>query len=116
MLILNLAFYSGSIKDAYILFGGAWNTKGVGNIKLPIYGILQRNGSIRLPLVYFGEFATRLVQNPVITFDEFYEYVNKKQKIKLGKLKIKRKNQRQLRNEYNNLILNSFNKYVPKIS
>jgi len=87
---LNLAFYNGSIKDAYILFGGAWNTKGVGNIKLPIYGILQRNGSIRLPLVYFGEFATRLVQNPVITFDEFYEYVNKKQKIKLGKLKIKK--------------------------
>ena len=83
-------FYNGSIKDAYIIFGGAWNTKGAGNIKLPIYGILQRNGSIRLPLVYFGEFATRLVQNPVITFDEFYEYVNKKQKIKLGKLKIKK--------------------------
>ncbi len=86
---LNLAFYRNTVNEAYILFGGAWNTKGQGGIKLPIYGILQRNGSIRLPLVYFGEFANRLIQNPLTTFDKFYEYVNKKQKIKLGKLKIK---------------------------
>jgi len=88
---LNLAFYSNSIKDAYIILGGAWNTKRSDGIKLPIYGILQRNGSIRLPLAYFGEFSERLVQNPLTTFNEFYEHVNKKQKIKLGKLKIKKK-------------------------
>jgi len=43
---LNLAFYKNTVKDAYILMGGAWNTKGQDGIKLPIYGIFQRNGSI----------------------------------------------------------------------
>ena len=88
---LNLAFYNGPINEAYIILGGAWNTKRQDGIKLPIYGILQRNGSIRLPLVYFSDFKARLSQNPLTSFDEFYEYVNKKQKIKLGKLKIKGK-------------------------
>ena len=88
---LNLAFYNGSVNEAYIILGGAWNTKRQDGIKLPIYGILQRNGSIRLPLVYFSDFKARLTQNPLTSFDEFYEYVNKKQKIKLGKLKIKGK-------------------------
>jgi hypothetical protein len=88
---LNLAFYNGSVDEAYIILGGAWNTKRQDGIKLPIYGILQRNGSIRLPLVYFSDFKARLIQNPLTSFDELYEYVNKKQKIKLGKLKIKAK-------------------------
>jgi hypothetical protein len=87
---LNLAFYKNTVKDAYILMGGAWNTKGQDGIKLPIYGIFQRNGSIRLPLAYFGDFASRLTQNPLTTFDEFYTYVNKRQQIKLKGIKIKK--------------------------
>ena len=76
-----MAFYRNKIKEAYILFGGAWNTKGPGGFKLPIYGILQRNGSIRLPLVYFGEFGDRLKQNPLTTFEEFYVHITSHMRI-----------------------------------
>ena len=69
---LNIAFYKGSdIQNVYVIFGGAWNTKKSGNIKLPIYGIMQRNGSIRLPIAYFGDFGKRLIQNPITTFDQY---------------------------------------------
>jgi len=74
-----------------VIFGGAWNTKRADNTKLPIYGILQRNGSIRLPIVYFGGFAERLTQNPITTFDKYNTYMSKVQQIKIKGLKIKKK-------------------------
>ena len=89
---LNLAFYKESnIQNVYVIFGGAWNTKRTDNIKLPIYGILQRNGSIRLPIAYFGSFGERLIQNPVTTFEQYNTYMSKVQQIKLKGLKIKKK-------------------------
>ena len=89
---LNLAFYKESnIQNVYVIFGGAWNTKRADNIKLPIYGILQRNGSIRLPIAYFGDFGERLIQKPITTFDQYNTYVSKVQQIKLKGLKIKKK-------------------------
>jgi hypothetical protein len=88
---LNIAFYKGSdIQNVYVIFGGAWNTKKSGNIKLPIYGIMQRNGSIRLPIAYFGDFGKRLIQNPITTFDQYNTYMSKVQQIKLKGLKIKK--------------------------
>ena len=87
---LNLAFYKdNNIKNIYVIFGGAWNTKDAGGVKLPIYSILQRNGSIRLPTVYFGDFATRLMQKPIATFDQYNKYVVQMQQIKIKGLKIK---------------------------
>ena len=89
---LNIAFYKKpNIQNVYVIFGGAWNTKRADNTKLPIYGILQRNGSIRLPIVYFGGFAERLTQNPITTFDKYNTYMSKVQQIKIKGLKIKKK-------------------------
>jgi len=87
---LNLAFYKESnLENIYVIFGGAWNTKRGDNTKLPVYGILQRNGSIRLPIEYFGNFGARLIQNPITTFEQYNTYVLKVQQIKLIKIKKK---------------------------
>jgi hypothetical protein len=94
---LNLAFYKESdIQNVYVIFGGSWNTKRSDNIKLPIYSILQRNGSIRLPITYFGSFAERLIHNPITTFEQYNTYVSKVQQIKLTGLKIKKKTVKKL--------------------
>jgi len=88
---LNMAFYKEKHpQNVYVIFGGAWNTKRTDNIKLPIYGILQRNGSIRLPVVYFGNFGERLIQNPTQTFDQYNSYMSKVQQIKIRGIKKKK--------------------------
>lgn len=88
---LNMAFYKEKHpQNVYVIFGGAWNTKRTDNIKLPIYGILQRNGSIRLPVVYFGHFGERLIQNPIQTFDQYNSYMSKVQQIKIRGIKKKK--------------------------
>ena len=85
---LNISFYKGHPQNIYVIFGGAWNTKRFDNIKLPIYGILQRNGLIRLPLVYFSTFGERLVQNPITTFSQYNSYMSKVQQIKIKGIKL----------------------------
>jgi hypothetical protein len=89
---LNLAFYQESnIQNVYVIFGGAWNTKRSDGIKLPIYGLLQRNGTIRLPVAYFGDFGKRLIKDPISTLEQYNTHVSKKQNIKLKGFKIKSK-------------------------
>jgi len=88
---LNIAFYKEKhLQNVYVIFGGAWNTKRTDNIKLPIYGLLQRNGSIRLPIMYFGNFGERLIQNPITTFDQYNSYMSKVQQIKIKGIKKKK--------------------------
>ena len=54
----NLTFANLESADfIYVIFGGAWNVRNPDFKKrVPIYGILQRNGTIKLSPTYFKEF------------------------------------------------------------
>ena len=94
---LNMAFYrEDDIQNIYVILGGAWNVKSTDSIKLPIYGILQRNGSIRLPIAYFGDFGQRLIHNPITTFAQYNTYISKVQQIKIKSVKIKKRKPKKL--------------------
>ena len=80
-------------KNIYIIFGGAWNIRNPDfKLRVPIYSILQRNGTIKLTPSYFGSFYDTLISNPINTFEDYYIYSKTKPiKIKLKSIKIKDK-------------------------
>ena len=83
----NISFVKKSVPDfVYVIFGGVWNTR-TSDIKkrIPAYGIIERNQSMRLVPAYFGEFYETLSDNPIISFNDYYKYSS----IEKPKLKIK---------------------------
>ena len=90
----HISFVRQSQPDfVYVIFGGVWNTR-TSDVKkrIPAYGIIERNDSMRLTPAYFGEFYETLSENPIISFNDYYKMVSiEKPKLKIKRFKAKKK-------------------------